>query len=102
MRLDNPNQMHHFFHAIGIQDRIDTTHLDDTKPKALVSTLDVRDFVPSDSDYKRLKEDITVLISRIVVNEFPEFHFMRDSVPGHISHLHSKEMSEKSRVVGGV
>ena len=49
MRVDNPNQTHHFFHTIAIQDRIATGHLDDNKPQCLVSSLEVETFVPSPS-----------------------------------------------------
>ncbi len=101
MRLDNPNQMHHFFHLIGVQDRIDTAHLDNTKPKRTMSSMGVQDFVPSARDFAQLRTDITVLVSRIAVSEFPAFEFMRNAVPDHITHVHSKEMSEKSKVVGG-
>lgn len=96
MRQDNPNQMYHFLHVIGIQDRIDTSHLDDTKPKAAVSSLSVCDFVPSASELKRLKQDITVLVARIIVSEIL---FLRGAVPEHITHIHLNEMSEKSTVV---
>lgn len=45
MRMDNPNQMHHFFHLIAIQDRVDTSHFDNSGPRADVRTLGVADFV---------------------------------------------------------
>lgn len=50
MRVDNPNEAHHFFHTIAVQDRIATDHLDDTKPQCFASTLEVSNFVPSLSD----------------------------------------------------
>ncbi len=99
MRMDNPNQMHQFFHVIGIQDRIDTSLLDNTAPRADVGSLGVHDFVPSCDDLKRLKQDITVLVSRIIVSGFREFFFMRGAVPEHIAHVHSQEMSQRSTVV---
>ncbi len=99
MRMDNPNQMHHFFHLIAIQDRVDTSHLDNSAPKADVRSLRVADFVPSDTDLRQLKGDLIILVSRIIVTEFPEFSFMQGAVPHHIAHAHSQEMSHQSSVV---
>lgn len=99
MCVDNPNQAHHFFHTIAVQDRIATDHLDDTKPQCLASTLEVSNFVPSLSDKQRLCSDFVVLVARIIVSEFAEFKFLQLSVPTHIPHQYSKEMAQKSNVV---
>ena len=100
MRLDNPNQQYHFFHTIAVQDRISTAHLDDSRPQQLVSNLSTSDFVPSSSDYERLRSDLTVLVSRIVVAELSAFQFMSKAVPDHILHDYSREMARPSVVVG--
>ena len=99
MRLDNPNQTYHFFHSIAVQDRIPTSHLDDTKPQCLISTLGVSDFIPSQSDYQQLRSDLVVLIACTIVAEFPEFRFMLSAVPNCIPHQYSSEMAKKSTVV---
>jgi len=90
MRVDNPNQAHHFFHTIAVQDRIATDHLDDTKPQCLASTLEVSNFVPSLSDKQQLCSDFVVLVARIIASEFAEFKFLQLSVPTHIPHQYSK------------
>ena len=102
MRLDNPNQSYHFFHSIAVQDRIVTSHLDDTKPQCLVSTLSASDFMPSSLDYQQLRNDFIVLVARILVAEFPEFHFFYGAVPNHIQHMYSTELSKKSTVVSAI
>lgn len=75
------NLTYHFFHSIAVHDRIQTSHLDDTKLQYLISTLGVSDFIPSLSDYQQLRSDLIVLIARIVVAEFPELRFMLSAVP---------------------
>lgn len=99
MRVDNPNQTHHFFHTIANEDRIATGHLDDSKLQCLVSSLEVETFVPSPSDNQRLRSDLIVLVARIIVSEFEEFKFLKSCVPSHITHQYSKEMAQKSNVV---
>jgi len=98
MRLDNPNQQHHFFHSI-VQDRINTAHLDDSRPQQLVSSLTTFDFVPSSSHYKQLHSDLIILVSRIAVVEFPTFQYMSDAVPSHILHQYLSEMAQPLVVV---
>ena len=100
MRLDNPNQQYHFFHTIAVQDRVRTAHLNDSRPQQLVSNLSTSDFVLSSSDYKRLRSDLIVLVSRIVVAELSAFQFMSEAVPDHILHEYSREMAQSSVVVG--
>lgn len=84
MRQDNPNDSYHFFHTIAVQDRIDTSHLDSTMPKQLVSSLNITDFLPSSADYHRLREDF-VLVSRVLTRELEEFQV--PSEQRDISHL---------------
>lgn len=62
-------------------------------------TLGVADFIPSDTDFRQLKGDLIILVSRIIITEFPEFSFMQGAVPQHIAHVHSQEMSCQSSVV---
>ncbi len=99
MRQCNPNDSYHFFHTIAVQDRIDTSHLDSTVPKQLVSNLTVCDFIPSSSDYHHLKEDFIVLVARGLTHELDEFKFLASSVPSHILHKYSEQMTCKSTVL---
>jgi len=91
-------KQHHFFHSIAVQDRINTAHLDDSRPQQLVSSLTPFDFVPSSSHYKQLRSDLIILVSHIVV-EFPAFQYMSEVVPSHILHQYPSEMAQPSVVV---
>jgi len=97
--LDLTIKQHHFFHSIAVQDRINTAHLDDSRPQQLVSSLTPFDFVPSSSHYKQLCSDLIILVSRIVVAEFPAFQYMSEAVPSHILHQYPSEMAQPSVVV---
>ena len=90
------------FHSIAVQDRIVTSHPDNTKPWRLVSTLSVLDIMPSSLDYQQLRNDLIVLVARILVVEFPEFHFFHGAAPNHIHHMYSTELSKKSTVVSAI
>ena len=101
MRQDSPNESYHFFHTIAVQDRIDTGHLDSSKPQQLVSNLTISDFLLSSSDYDHLRDDFIVLVARVLVQEFKEFKFLA-GVPPYILHKYSEEMASKSTVVCSV
>ena len=84
MRQDNPNESHHFFYTIAVQDQIDTSHLDSSKPQQLVSNLTVSDFLLS------RRENIIIIVARVIVHKFEEFKFLASGVPSHILHKYSE------------
>lgn len=99
MRQDNQNESYHFFHTIAVEDRIDTSHLESSKPQQLASQLITSDFVLSSTDYNCLREDFIVLVARVLVHEFEQFKFLADGVRSHIPHKFSEQMASKSTVV---
>ena len=96
--MDSQNGSLHIFHAIAVQDRIRTDHLDNSSPSCSMSSLTVANFLPSKADYSKLRETLVVLIARVVVDGLDAFKMFRSAVPEHIAHPHSTEMATKSAV----
>ncbi len=93
----------HYFHSYAVQNRIDFSDLSETVPMALV--VDVHQLaaslLPTPDDDVALRNNIAVLVSRILVTNIDFFKFAFDGVvEWHIRHEFSKEMSAQSQVVG--
>lgn len=99
MRMDNQNKSIHIFHAIAVQDRIDSTHLDNSSSGCSVDNLSVTDFLPSKADYDKLRDCLVILTARVVVDGLDAFKMFKSVVPVHISHPHSREMQTQGVVV---
>ena len=79
-----------------MKDRIDFSEYLDVAPQE-VNAFDV---IPTEEDYKSLKSDFSVLVSRAIVKFLPFFSAdYKDLAQSHIPHRYSKEMSAKSEVV---
>jgi len=68
MRCDRRNQSLHYFHSYAVQNRVDVSNLSDSPvdmsaytPERMANTI-----VPSGSDDRALKENIAILISRVL------------------------------------
>lgn len=98
MRIDHRTKSLHYFNAYAIKDRIDTSHLVESHNSS--PQLCLNDILPTNQDYSTLKSNFTVLVSRILCQNFEFFriHFS-DVLISHIPHRYSKEMSEISEMV---
>ena len=96
MRSDCQTHSLHCVHGYGVKDRIDFSEYSDVAPQE-VNAFDV---IPTEEDYKSLKNDFSVLVSRAIVKFLPFFSSdYKDLAQSHIPHRYSKEMSAKSEVV---
>ena len=60
--IDRSTQSFHYFHVYAVLDRVDFSGLSDVVPGA--STVYPSSLVPSDADLSRVKQDMSILISR--------------------------------------
>ena len=61
--------------------------------------VNVFDILPAEEDYKSLKMNIAILVSRVIVKLFPFFTSDYKGLPiKHIPHEHSSEMARKSEI----
>ena len=97
MRIDCQNKSLHYVHLYGVKNRIDFSALPDTPP---VGMKNLSSLLPTNDDDKYLKDNFSVLVARVIVDNIPFFEEdRRGLVTRHILHKYSKEMSVKSEVV---
>ena len=102
MRTDKKNSSLHYFHSYAVLNRIDASSLSDEIPDLhqLDKKVVTRTMLPSESDDKAIRENITKLVSRVLVEHLAFFRFsFVDVVEWHIEHQFYGEMSKKSVVV---
>ena len=96
MRVDSKAKSLHYVHAYAIKDRIDFS----CEPEKKDGEANLYDILPNSQDYKLLKENFSVHVSRIIVAYMDFFRDDFKDLPlKHIPHKFSKEMSMKSEVV---
>ena len=103
LRSDKRNQSLHYFHAYAVENRIDVSQLSDVCPNISEIT-DIenaaKSMLPKHRDDLFIKENIAVLISRVLYQNIDFFKLSFDGViDWHIKHKHYTEMSCKSVVV---
>ena len=89
----------HYFHAFTALSRVETLHLDDTKPIGDIKSLPLSTFLPSAEDCSALRDNYVILISRILVKHMAFLQSFSKCVPNQIEHMYSKEIAKKSSVV---
>lgn len=99
MTMDHQSQSLHYFHCYAALDRIDFHDLDNSSPIGNVGTLPLEIFLPSMEDCDALRNNYVVLLAREIVDKVPYFEVFADSVPGHIVHQYTEELSCKSSIV---
>ena len=92
----------HYFHSYALRDRIDFQTLSHQQPSCcLPSQQDLAESIlPSTTDDEMLRNNVIVIVSRILVQYIDFFNkSFADVVQWHIKHKYYKEMSTKSEVV---
>ena len=92
----------HYFHSYATADRIDFLKLSDKSPpaKQLGNHAEAFILLPSLEDEEALRENIKILISRVLYDHLPYFKVTFDGIiTWHIKHCYYDEMSKKSDTV---
>ena len=112
--FDNLNQKVHVRHhrkgahtqqlnmvqAFATRDRVPSGHLSDTEPTANdVRNITTEQFLPNQKDEEDLKEEMVIMVKRILTKRMKAFNHLEDKVVQHIPHEYSKESSLKSHIV---
>ena len=92
----------HYFHSYAVADRIDFSNLSETTPplpsvsrRQLATSL-----LPSPDDDLVIRNNLAILVSRVLVSNVDFFKVAFDSVvEWHIKHQFYEQMSRKSEVV---
>ena len=100
-RFDQRTISLHYFHMYAAKNRVDLSQASDKGPTfSLSENAKAKSIMPSIEDDSQLKENITTLISRVLIDNMEFFKFcFSDVTCQHIKHKYYKEMSAKSIVV---
>ena len=61
-RYENKGQTLHYFHGYAVRDRLDLSHLSDTRPPP--ATPNATSLLPSSFDTTALRDELKILVSR--------------------------------------
>lgn len=100
MRVDHLSKSYHYFHSYAVLDRIDLSAASNVIPDVDMESLPLTTFLPSLGDCKALRNNYVILASRVLVQHLRFLAPLRGCVPQHIKHAYSKEMMQKSDIVG--
>lgn len=96
---ERQNKMMLWALSLAVENRVFTSHMDDKSVK-LAADIPLHNFIPMEKDLMEIRQRMTIIVSRIIVEEVP---FFRDNfsneVTTHIRHQHWRESSQKSNVV---
>ncbi|XP_066914508.1 uncharacterized protein [Clytia hemisphaerica] len=96
MRKAVQNKDLHLFASNLIKNRVDFKHLPNDRPIGKISELNMSKLVPNINEWKSYVSSCKVLISRILIEFFPEFKIFSSVYPDHIPHQYYDAMKEKS------
>ncbi|XP_064386162.1 uncharacterized protein LOC135334762 isoform X4 [Halichondria panicea] len=96
-RHNDKGQSLHYFHGYAALDRVDMSKVSDIPPTE--RDPDYNDFKLSQEEVQQLKEELGILVSRIIVCYLGEFKNDAKHISRHIASEYKKEMSSKSKTV---
>ena len=99
MQSSHQNVDLHYFASNLIVERVPCQNLSTVAPKSDVRSIPNSVFLLTDEESNKLREDLKVLVGRILCANIPEMSFMSSIIPQHISHEYQKEMASKSTIV---
>ena len=98
LRSDHQGQMIHMFSILVGKSRTPAPELPRLGRGCNLAVVPADVFLPSADDVRKVKENLIVLVSRVLTQYLPALAPLAKVVPKHIEHLYLKEMSMKSEV----
>ena len=100
MRMTNQTKSKHYFNSYAVKDRVNLCNFSSfwNGPDSACK-INAADILPSVDDEALLKRNLSILVSRILVDNVPSFRIFEDVIDRHIQHEFSSAMSTKSEVV---
>lgn len=103
MRQDAKTQSLHYVQIFSVKSRIDYSSLSTISKIVSQNEINLYDILPTETDYKLLKQNFSTLVARTLVEYMPFFkEDYKGLIPQHIPHQYSRNMSTKSEVVSVV
>ncbi len=98
VRSDHSGKMMHMYSVLVAKSRLPPTGLEQSGRVADVRAIPWKSFLPSQADVQQVKRNLVVLVSRLLTQYVKDLAPLSKSVPQHIEHQYSQQMSKKSEV----
>ena len=99
LRSDNRSELKHMFSLLAVKGRVTPPPRPSHFVPVSLTSLPVSHFLPSESDVSAVRQNLIVLVSRVLCQYIKCLNSQKRSVVTHIPHVHSSEMATKSEVV---
>ena len=99
MRSDCQTRSLHYFHTYAVRDRVDMSQFSNDVHIPDVSSIDLKQLLPTPTDEDKLRDNFAILVGRTLAKYMPFFSKFCADLEKHIPHEFSSEMSQKSEVV---
>ena len=99
--IKSGNKSLHWTHQYAIADPVATasSYKEDQSPQRAIHDVSLDQILPTARANDALRQDFTILVSRIVTEYLARFSKYRKIVVHHIPHKHREQMAKKSDVV---
>ena len=98
-RKDHHEHMNHAFGSAVIIQNLNFSHLCNSSPQLMHTELSYEDFLLSSDEWKHVRWEYAVLISRVVKKHIPSLAFVSDHFPKLIKGPYSEQLREPNKVV---
>ena len=89
----------HYFASNLIVERVPCDNLSKAAPQRDINSLSNSTFLLDKVEAVKLREDLKVLVGRILVKNMPQLSFLKQIIPEHIPHKYQREIAQKSIIV---
>lgn len=101
MTEQHQNPDAHFCSLMATENRVSGNHLPDDEPICTLMDMENGKCCPSQWEHKLQHDNYIQLVSRVLTQELPCLHFLREVVFSHIPHQYSINMKQKTETVSG-
>ena len=99
IRSDHHGELKHMFSLLVVKARVQPPNPQPDFNPVLLTAYKPSHFLPSTEDLTCIKDDMEVLVSRILCNYVRAFEPLKKFVTKHIHHKYTSEMAQKSDIV---
>lgn len=99
---DDTNKSVHWTHQYVMEEKITNPMDESSKPQKSVSDLQLIELLPSKNVQENLTWQWSILVSRVITTYLKPFQQFAQEVIRHITHIYSKEMERKSKILSTV
>ena len=98
VRSDHSGQMIHMYSVLVARSRLPSLGLSQEGQVADISTLPWDSFLPSSHNIQQIKQNLIVIVSRLLTEYIKAFSPLSKYVLQHIQHRYTQQMSKKTEV----